>query len=285
MCEQAQGSLPPATGRESKRERRILVISCALADGNAKDSLNAGQQTNAGRGPDAATSHPRENRPKNRWPSGKLFIAGTLRKIKRLDCASHSFTFASHSRYDAWKRSAGEMGERDGGASGMANLEKPVKPLNPAYRRVKFWRARGLKSARGLARVMKRKGDQTGRELRPHLPAGRHGAFSPSLACARPVRFSSVFGRFWFGLGKCYFTGENGQKFGLAGFVRFLLGRRKPNFRRSVCRISTPAWELRGASGPVRTKLELVKMEILWGYIPNRIPQSPEVGVVVAMRE
>jgi hypothetical protein len=34
---------------------------------------------------------------------------------------------------------------------------------------------------------------------------------------------------FWFGFQKCDFTRENGQKFGLVGFVRFLLERQKPN--------------------------------------------------------
>jgi hypothetical protein len=46
------------------------------------------------------------------------------------------------------------------------------------------------------------------------------------------IRLRSVYSvsvRFRFGFRKCGFTRENGKKFGLVGFYRFLLGRRKAN--------------------------------------------------------
>jgi hypothetical protein len=55
-------------------------------------------------------------------------------------------------------------------------------------------------------------------------------AFPMLLPSLRTVRFSR-FGRFQFGFRKCGFSREKGQKFGLFGLVRFLLGRRKPNLR------------------------------------------------------
>jgi len=84
-------------------------------------------------------------------------------------------------------------------------------------------------------------GDEINRIAEPDNSSPQEAANGTKFGLEGLNRFSR-FSRFPFGFRKCGFSRENGKKFGLVGFYRFPLGRRKLNrcvgvsaYRRNEC--------------------------------------------------